>query len=295
MTFPKPPEIASRIGCLDDESFAPDSPGDAWTLRELVRNGNRYLAMESFVWRFLANAEVALGEGGGHASGIAWPFWHLATPVSLFPVPKKPGLTRLRSRFRVVITSGANMQAQIATVVRPFTNNPPSAEVLDMAGNGASKVYEKNDWRCRPEADELLGIYFRGLLDPDNDSPLSTGTYGGSASGTVGVVEWSNGRFSDYNGAIWNTSGSQVDKDGHYVIFRFPGDGSKAWGPAAIVGIFRDPAGNLAGNADGSMLYFWPTPPEGHSLPWHGLDYEIYKAPEYRINSMAVYSVDRQP
>jgi len=289
MTFPKAPEQALELGFLDDAAFADNAAGDVWAERELVRNGNLLKARGGLVNRWLADAASAdSSEAQGAALGVLWPFWHLATQLDHFPVPKKPGLTRLRVAMRATIEVGRDLELQVASagngVAGDLLANPPPGSTLVCAGSGARERYT-GEFDVQTNAYELLSYYVRGLPDPDKDGLLDTGTYGGASSGTVSQMLWAAGVFWD-NATTWNVTGSQVHLGGHYITFFAGADNRPVWGPAAVLNVLRDTA------SSGHGLFFWPTPPATVGLPISGLSYEIRECGHWRPTSLAAYAVD---
>lgn len=289
MTYPRAPELATRIGCLDDEAFAVDASADAWGLRELVRNGNTFLARGGLMFRELGNVAGTDTETQAQGAKLStvWPIWQacLALPEQGMPVPKKPGLTQMRMRVRATITSGRTVLLQVGTRLRPFNDQVAYAQVLEMLGTGALAVYEKNDVEVDVAEGELLSFFAQTELDYENDPLLVTATYGGASTGTTYLSPRS--LFWDQTLATpWNTTGAQVHLGGHYVLFRSTSaDKRVLWGPCPIVEVYRESPGA------GEALYFYPEPPP--ELLGVELDYQIRKLPEMRLHSVACYSVDR--
>lgn len=289
MTFPRTPELATRVGCLDDTAFGEDDSADAWGLRELARNANRLLARGGLMFRDVGNAAGTTAElqANGAKLSHVWPIWQacLPCPELGLPVPKKPGLTRMRLRARATISSGRKVLLQVATRRRPLTEDPAQAQILEMAGTGSSEVYEANDFEVDVAEGELLSFYALGQTDPDTDPLLNTGLFGGASSGTTNVQ---GGVFLDLTlGAAWNTTGAEVHRGGHYVVFRSTSaDARILWGPCPITEVYRETW------ATGKGLFFYPPPPA--DLLGAELAYEIHTLPQMRLHSVACYSVDRE-
>jgi hypothetical protein len=284
---PKPPEVATRIGCLDDEAHGIDHAADAWGLREDIRNGNRFKQVGGLMFRALFDARENDAEAGpGSARGFGWPEWFSATPVDRVPAPKKPGLRRMRVAVRAQITSGKTLQLQFGTLARgnptegpgSLLPEPDPAEVLEMVGTGSLARYVKNDVVVQESGGDLLSFWLRGVADPNVDALMNTATFGVNNQGN-GTVNWTGGSLDDPT-SNW---GATIPTSGHYVTFKAQADGRILYGPVPILG--RDSA---------TRLFF-----KARSEPLNGLlmsaaRYEIREMSRYRLVSIAAYSVDAE-
>ena len=287
MSLVQPPETATLIGCLEDDTFETDGPAHAHGIRELMRAGNTRKDRGALMFRRLGSTRGTLDEvHAGNLAGFLWPFWFTLFPEQDFPALKMPGLAEMRVAARLAITSGRDGLLQVNTRAQPFQNDPPAADVLTMSGTGSSARYTKEDVPIHPGGEEeSLTFLVRGVVDPDGDPLLATGTYGGANSGTVTQL-WPEGLFFDSAlGTPWNTSGSQVHTGGHYVVFRSAGDNRIVAGPFAVLDVYRESP--LAGEG----LFFWPPIETSVAVPLTGLEYEIRTLARYKVDSVAAYAV----
>lgn len=284
-------EWADHIGCLDDAAFGVDAGGDADALREAVRNTNAFVGRGRMIYRWLGAAHGVYGEAPGGGWGYAWPIWQYCLPIPLggVPVPKKPGITKARVILRGVFASGKTFNFAMGSIGRPFASVWPSTEYLSFTGTGSSQRPTVTEFTVREGGEESLSFYLRGNIDPAADSLMVTATYGGTNTGTVTNSTVFGTRAIFYSGgATWNVAGSQVDKGGHYVVFTAANDGRILWGPCPILDIWRGPA-----NAGSGLYYGYPVPPEGVARSLTNQTYTIYKLPDYRLTSIAVYGKRR--
>lgn len=273
-------ETAAHIGCLDDECFGVDHAGDAHGLRELRRNHNAYISRPQLLYTWHGAAQESYGEAPGGGWSFANPYWSyiLPTPLGGFPIPHKPqGYTLLRLMLRAVLTLGKQYDLAVGTLGRPFS---PSTAYAQVTGTGTSQLI-KHTFPMRDAPGELFNFHVRADVDHHSDSTLLTGTYGGTATGTVITARHDGGGLMSFTsaGAAWNTTGDTVHRGGHYVMFTAVGDGRVLWGPCPVVSV----------TDTGNGLFVKPALFGAPIISLWGQTYTIYKLPDLRLLSVVCY------
>lgn len=287
MPFPKPAEIPTHVGCLDDGAFTANDGGDAYCLRELIRSRNTMVSRGGLMFRYVARGAHSDTVLGGEALQWADPFWQAAIPVCRFPCPKKAGITSASLAIRVQAASASTTQIQIATLGCPFAQDPwtNTSNSIAISGTGSITRSIMSNVKVQPSPDEAISIYMRGFMHPAIDPQMSTVTYGGVSTGIVSGN--SRDMFMAAGYPAWNTGVTTApDKGGHYVIFTNTTDSTTVAGPYKVIGVIRS---TTSDNAHG--LYCYPQLPLPDALV--DTTFTIYKIPEFRICSVAMYGNDR--
>lgn len=286
-------EIAEPVGCLDDGAFPIDGSVDADALRELVRSRNTLLGRGKLVYRFLAAAQGDDDESAAYGAALlfAWPGWQqiIPVPVGGLEVAKTPGMTTLRLALRLRVDAAAKVEVFLATRAKPLSLTLRAADLLQLTGDGTSQRETKDDCACAAGDGETIGLHLRGVIDPDADAALDTGTYGGTSTGTVTAVTAVSVGTAAFlsGGAAWNLSPSAEVQDGGYVVTFFSAsDGRVIYGPVPIVDTYR-----LTPSA-GKGLVFAELPGARLTVA-AGDTYKITKVPAVRIYSAAIYEARR--
>lgn len=276
MTTFKLPEIAARFGSLDDEAFVSGEPVSAHVLREMVRQGNYLASRGGFMFRWVGRNTTVTEQG--RAISYAPPFWRHLLNSPAFPVTKPYGITSLRTRLRLIVSSGQLIQLFVGTHLNPSPHGAELSALTTVTGTGSMQVVDVTT-PCRVGPDEQLSFYVRALTDPTTDPLMVTATYGSPNTGVADRVYNTVDLFTRV-GSTWNTAGNTVDIGGHYVYFTNATGGTPRHGPAEVRGV------NSA-----TQLTFYPPAPDVRLI--HGATFSIRKLPNVQVLSVATYGIDR--
>lgn len=276
MTTFKTPEIAARFGSLDDEAFVSGEPVSAHVLREMVRQGNYLASRGGFMLRWLGRNTTVTEQG--RAISFAPPFWRHMLNSPVFPVSKPYGITSIRVRMRLIVSSGQLVQLFVGTHLKPSPHGANLSDFTTVTGTGAMQVIDFNV-PCRVAPDEQLSFYVRALTDAATDPLMVTATYGSPNTGVVDRVQNTVDLFTR-TGSTWNVAGNTVDIGGHYVTFSNAAGGTPRHGPAEIRGVLS-----------ATQLTFYPAAPDVRLI--HGATFTLRKLPNFQVISVAAYGIDR--